>query len=300
MANLLNRLILAAMLPMAMLHAQEEESSSLDTKILKPSDVILITLKEDEKFVFEGPVDASGNVELPYVGKFKVAKLTPLQIEEKLQPMLLEQFYKRATVNVSIITQSPGVIYIYGAVENPGAVGLPVTNEMTVLQAIASAGNLTAWADPSAAYIVTRSPDGSETRIDIDLGEQLRLSGTQQGAMTMSDGQELYIPGRDPKDTQLLTSEPREVIVVGQVGTPGIIKIARGEQCTLMRAIFKAGGLGKFADADEDVTLIRYRGEDRTTKKINLDRIINKGFLHEDIDLEAGDMIIVGTEWFRL
>ena len=74
---------------------------------------------------------------------------------------------------------------------------------------------------------------------------------------------------------------------------PSIIQFAPGEQRTLMRAIFKAGGFNKFAKSKE-VRLIRYeKNKERIDKIYNVSKIIEEGYLNEDVELKPGDMVIV-------
>ena len=68
---------------------------------------------------------------------------------------------------------------------------------------------------------------------------------------------------------------------------------APGEERTLMRALFKAGGVTKFAK-DKAVKLIRYlKDGERDVQMIDAQAIIEEGHLDQDIDLQAGDMLIV-------
>jgi len=111
--------------------------------------------------------------------------------------------------------------------------------------------------------------------------------------MQMEPEDVLFVPGLSGDTKGIMTTDQCEIIVVGEVRASGIITFAPGEQRTLMRAIFKAGGFSKFAN-DKAVRLIRY-GKDnkRTEQKVNAAVVMDDGFLEKDIELRPGDMVIV-------
>ena len=103
----------------------------------------------------------------------------------------------------------------------------------------------------------------------------------------------LFVPALNGDTGQVITADVCQVIVVGEVLQAGMISFAPGEQRTVMRAIFKAGGLGKFAKS-KAVRLIRYgKNNTRTEQTINVAEIVEEGFLDKDVDLVPGDMLIV-------
>ena len=84
-------------------------------------------------------VDASGRVSMPLVGIIDVRGKTSYEvaryIEEKLQP-----YVKNPIVTVNVRSSASQVVTVDGAVEDPGL--FPVTNQMTLMRAIASAKGL--------------------------------------------------------------------------------------------------------------------------------------------------------------
>ena len=96
------------------------------------------------------------------------------------------------------------------------------------------------------------------------------------------------------------SSDTCEVMVVGEVRTPGIVSFAPGEQRTVMRAIFKAGGFDKFAKQNK-VRVIQYaKDKKRTDQILDATKIMDKGDLDSDIEIKPGDMIIVPQSTFKM
>ena len=269
-------------------------------------DELQILLKEDTDFQFRGRVEASGNVTLVYVGEVAAAGLTLGEFEDNLEKLLLEQYYNKVTLSVSVTKQAATHVYVYGAVQEPGAIELlSGSGRISVLQALGKVKGLTAWADPEGAYILRTNESGGQTKDPIDIKtilgrfSQKGLVRSEQGLVYLYAGDELYVPGRNQYDnSELLTTTPREVIVVGQVKVPGIQLFAPGEDATLMRAIFKAGGMTQFAQGSK-IKLIRYQEEERSVQVVNIDRVIEKGYIEEDVKLSAGDMIIVPQKFIN-
>jgi polysaccharide export outer membrane protein len=260
--------------------------------VIDVGDKLQILLKEDSEFQFRGVVDASGNVTLKYLGEVKAANYTLNEFETKLKEVLLENFYRKVTLNVSVVKQSATDVYVYGAVQEPGAIKIPDSGRISIPQTIAAVKGLTTWADPENSYILRADKSSNQAKEFINIQSTLN-SIIKENMVYLYAGDELYIPNQNQDDdSQILTTAPQEVIVVGQVGRPGIQLFDPGEEATIMRAIFKAGGLTQFAKGNE-VKLIRYRGKDRIIKVVNVDRIIEKGYLAEDVTLSSGDMIIV-------
>ncbi len=270
-----------------------------DQKVLIDiGDELQILLKEDAEFKFRGFVDDSGNITLDYVGEVSAAGYTISEFETLLKKILLDGFYNKVTLSVSVTKQASRYVFVYGAVQEPGAIEIPSSGRISIQQTLAAVKGLSMWADPQSAYILRANQRETQTKEYIDIQASLtRL--LKKNLVYLYGGDELYIPSlNQDDDSELLTTAPWEIIVVGQVRAPGIQLFAPGEDATLMRAIFKAGGMTQFAQGNE-VKLIRYQGEDRTIQIVNINRVIDKGYLNEDVDLKPGDMIIVPQKFIN-
>jgi len=269
-----------------------------ENTIIRIGDELQILLLEDEDFKFRGAVDDSGFITLNYVGDIQAADRSIRALKTNLERILLDKLYKKVTLSVSITKQAPGFVHVYGAVQQPGAIQLTSAGRISIPQTLAAVEGLTTWSDPQRAYILRANQGKEQTNEPIDIRQSFS-NISKDDATYLYAGDELYIPGINQNDdSQLLTTAPREVIVVGQVNLPGIQLFAPGEEATLMRAIFKAGGLNKFAQGSE-VKLIRYQGEERSVQVVDASKIVEKGFLEDDIKLNSGDMIIVPQKFIN-
>ena len=262
---------------------------------IRVGDLVNVTMTEDPEMLYHGEVDASGYIRLPYLGELKVVGTTESECARILKGRLEENMYRTATVAVRIIKRAPGVIYVYGAVKAPGPVALPELGNMTILQAISHVQGVTSWASPSETTVTRLNPiTQKREKIEVDLIAAFREIGGSQDIQLLADDV-IFVRAANVELSQVLSNEPYEVTVVGQVNNPGIVSFAPGELRTFMRAIFKAGNFTRFAKT-KSVRLVRYAEDNenkREVKTVDASRIIDEGYLEDDFELIPGDMIIV-------
>jgi len=80
------------------------------------------------------------------------------------------------------------------------------------------------------------------------------------------------------------------IYVQGEVREPGVYPIR--SQTTLSQVISMAGGFTEFAKEGK-IQVVRNRGGERETIKVNYNRIVSGQSPAQDIHLEPGDTIIV-------
>jgi polysaccharide export outer membrane protein len=277
-----------------------EEAALLAATVFGPGDTVRVSMVEDAEVTFEGPVSAVGTIPLPYLREFRIAGLTRDAAEAALSQALCKDLYQTATVSVALIAKlplppkPPGKVYAYGAITKPGVVELPPSGEISAMQLVSEIGGLTSWAAPQKAYIVREKGGGQPAeKIPLNLTEVFS-DAAPTAVVPFRDGDIFFVPGQAGSAAgQVMTNDDCQIIAVGEVNAPGIVRFSPGEQRTIMRAVFKAAGFTKFAK-DRAVRLIRY-GEDgsRTEQTVDVSEIIDEGFLDKDVTLLPGDMIIV-------
>ena len=109
-------------------------------------------------------VDEYGNIELPFIGKFKVVDMTPTQVQEEITKLYVPKYYAYLTVTVQSQTQR--VIYMQGEVRQPGV--QPYREDMTVLRVIMSGGGFTEFADKRNLVLTRGDKQMRVDCIDID------------------------------------------------------------------------------------------------------------------------------------
>lgn len=286
-------LLAAALVGMWSAACPGQEGTQTDSGTIAVADLVRILMHEDPEVMFEGVVSASGTIPIPYLGEFHLAGLTSAQAKKGLEQALCKDLYQAATMSVTLVRRAPGKVYVYGAVKKPGVVPLPENGRLSVLQLISEVENVTNWASPEDAYILRGGADKTaQKKIPVNLAK-IFAAATPDTDMQLEPEDVLFVPGLNGDIKGIMTTDNCEIIVVGEVQSPGIITFAPGEQRTLMRAVFKAGGFSKFAK-DKAVRLIRYgKNNSRTEEKVDAAVVMEDGFLDKDIELLPGDMVIV-------
>jgi len=124
--------------------------------VLRRGDSIIVYLKniprpEDIK----EEVDAIGYITLPYIGKIRVAGMSTSRAEDDIKAAYISGgYYKKIDV---IVVAEAGTYYVRGEVKRPG--GFPVSGDLTLVQAITSAGGYTDFAKPSKIKVIRDRQD---------------------------------------------------------------------------------------------------------------------------------------------
>jgi len=187
--------------------------TALDDKVpLEPGDRISFRVIEDQDAPSSMLVTDLGEVEFPYVGPVKVQGETCYQVAVKLKKILEVDYYKRATVIISLdivvgqekpqAPQAPHeVVWLVGQVRQVGPMEISPTEPTTVSQIIMRAGGFGDMADQRKVKIIHRA---DLTRVSAGLSPEID-SGTPQDAEVVDvkavfDGRSTLDPVVKPND----------------------------------------------------------------------------------------------------
>ncbi|NPA36050.1 MAG: sugar transporter [Chlorobi bacterium] len=136
-----------------------------------PTHGVTTTLNsEADQYVNGFSVDKDGNIVLPVLGKLHVAGLTLDEAYEVIQDQANE-FLINATVIVRLMNYKVTVI---GEVKRPGVYSV-YNNQVTVLEIIGRAGDITEFGDKKHILVIRPTEDGSKT-YEIDLTDKSVLT----------------------------------------------------------------------------------------------------------------------------
>lgn len=151
--------------------------------------------EEDPKPLF---VTDSGDLEVPYLGRFPAVGKTCKELARDLKAELEREYYYQATVIVAVdvMAKSRGKVYLVGPVRMPGPQEIPSDEVLTLSKAILRAGGFNDFADKHKVK-VTRRPAGAGTEksFTIDVGEVLE-KGRTESDLPLEAGDLIYVPER--------------------------------------------------------------------------------------------------------
>jgi polysaccharide export outer membrane protein len=168
-------------------------------------------------------VDNDGTIDMPYIGRVKLAGRTSREVEGEIRDRLGKDLLVNPSVSVEIIKYRSKSVFVEGQVRSPGEIVLEGNVSLTT--ALAKAGSLSL--DAGSYVIISRAGANGVTekikvsRADIE-------SGKAQNIM-LKDADTVFVP------------KAETFFVNGEVRSPGTYTWEEG--LTLERALTLAGGL---------------------------------------------------------
>ena len=107
------------------------------------ADKVRVTVFGEEALTGEFLVGGNGKISLPLIGETRAAGLTISEFQDEISDALRQGYITQPRVSAEVLNYRP--FYILGEVKNPGT--YPFTTELTVLNAVATAGGFTYRAD---------------------------------------------------------------------------------------------------------------------------------------------------------
>lgn len=141
--------------------------------VIGPEDVLHIAVWKEADLTATLPVRPDGKISLPLLNDVQAAGLTPIQLADSITEKL-KKFIADPRVTVVVATINSKRIYLVGEVAHTGA--LPMLPNMTVLQALASAG-INQFANTKKIYVL-RTENGKQQKLPVNYrklvkGEQI-------------------------------------------------------------------------------------------------------------------------------
>ena len=112
--------------------------------LIGPLDTIQVDVFNVPDLSREMQVDASGRISMPLVGTIEASGKTAGELAEAIEAALRGRYVRNPEVTVNIKSSVSQVVTVDGQVVEPGL--YPVTNQMTLMRAIASAKGLAEFA----------------------------------------------------------------------------------------------------------------------------------------------------------
>ncbi len=112
--------------------------------LIGPLDTIEVDVFNVPELSREMQVDASGRISMPLVGTIDARGRTAGELASAIEEALSDGYVRDPEVTINILSSVSQVVTIDGQVVEPGL--YPVTNQMTLLRAVASARGLSEFA----------------------------------------------------------------------------------------------------------------------------------------------------------
>jgi protein involved in polysaccharide export with SLBB domain len=249
--------------------------------VIKPGNVIEITVQEYPTYSGRFIVSAEGTIEYPLLPSAVVANLSTAELVNELT-YKLAKLVNNPLVSVTIIEKPEITVKVLGQVIKPGPV-LTYTGS-TIQEVLQLAGGPLPQSDLSRIKIVRKNASDENAEY-YDLNNFLKNGNVDN------------MPVLNADDAVIVLSEERnrKVKVIGAVVKPGFYDIEG--KINIFELIYLTGGPAEKAD----LSRIRrfFRHEDKTMEEVvNVQSYLDKGKMDDIPVVGEGDVIIVYARWF--
>lgn len=258
-----------------------------------PDDLLTITLWDGDKSTpYTTVVRPDGKISYSYMDDITVAGHTSHEVDEMLTNAL-KKYIRNPRIDVVVKEYRSKTALLFGQINRldtaisgigTGPGKYPLTGKIRILDLIVMAGGPIsgeefANADLRRVEVVRK---GKSYTINL---YQAMFQGNVSQNIVIDDGDIVTVPE--------LPTYGERVYVFGEVATQGIYRLK--DAYDLLAAVSKAGGTTRVA-VDSDVKIIRGYEKNREKPIIlsaNLDEILKKGDIVQNIPLQNGDVVYV-------
>jgi len=145
------------------------------------------------------------------------------------------------------------------------------------------------WRDKDlSAPEVTVRPDG---KVTLPLLNDVQASGRTPEELgdAIREAARKFV--EDPNPTVIVKEiKSRRVFITGRIEKPGPYPL--NGKTTILQLIAMAGGLREFVDG-KNITLMRSEKDKQTVFDFNYQDVVKKRYVHQNIELKPGDVVVV-------
>jgi|HubBroStandDraft_6_1064221.scaffolds.fasta_scaffold08790_3 polysaccharide export outer membrane protein len=157
--------------------------------VIGPQDVLDISVWKEPELTRPVPVRPDGRISMPLLNDVQAAGKTPLQLAADITAGL-KKFVTDPQVTVIVTTINSQRVFILGEVNRAGA--YPLLPNMTVLQALSSAGGFTIYANLKKIYLL-RVEDGKQIKHPFNYKDVLAGKAADQNIFVKA-GDTIVVP----------------------------------------------------------------------------------------------------------
>jgi protein involved in polysaccharide export with SLBB domain len=167
-------------------------------KKLSAGDQVTLEIVEDRAGGFPRVVTATGELDVPPLGKVRVSGKTATDAAASIKQLLERDYYYTATVRLSIDQVSKGIVQqgsvqLSGQVRMVGPQMLIAGESLTVTGALLKAGGLTEWGNARKVQVARQNKDGTTEKFEVDF-KKITETGDVRSDPILQDGDRIFVP----------------------------------------------------------------------------------------------------------
>lgn len=169
----------------------EGPAAAVDTPsdyVIGADDTLHVSVWKEPDLTATLPVRPDGKISLPLLNDVPAAGLSPMQLAASITDKL-KKYISDPRVTVVVTAMNSRRIFVTGEVAHPGA--MPLLPNMTVLQALASAG-FTQFANVKGIYLL-RTENGRQGKLPFNYKEVVKGKRSEENIM-LKPGDTIVVP----------------------------------------------------------------------------------------------------------
>lgn len=264
-------LLISALLAAVGILSAAEDSSY----VLRPNDSISLAVYEEPDLSVQVRILKTGDASFPLIGSVRIGGISIAAASAKIRDLYAKDYLVDPKLTLTVNDYATEFISVIGAVRSPGQIPMPVSGNLDLASAMATAGGPSEIADTNNIQLVRASGGANSYSI---------------AAIQGASGRVRLGPG----DRIIVNQSPyvgKSVSLLGQVRRTGPLAFPLSGRLDLVTAIGQAGGLTDLANPRR-VTINR-RGSVTT---VDFREISQRG--DQPILLQPDDVITVAERLF--
>ena len=177
----------------------QERMSVVDPdKKLSAGELVTVEIVEDREGGLARVVTATGELDVPPLGRVRVAGKSAADAAVSIKQLLEKDYYYTATVRLSIDQVSrtavqQGSVQLSGFVRGVGQITLIAGEPLTVTAAILKAGGIGEWGNPRKVQVTRQKKDGTIETFVVDF-KKITETGDVRADLILQDGDRIHVP----------------------------------------------------------------------------------------------------------
>lgn len=260
-------------------------SVKLNRKIMA-GDRLRISIVEAPEMSREYAVAGDGTVDIDLLGRIEIAELSGDEAASRIETLLEKDYFKQATVSVEVSSYVEGNIIIMGEVSHPGPIPFKGDEILSLVEAIAQSGGLTARAAGKEVRIL-------RLKLGSGLERKIITVDVQTMMTTLDFSQDQFLRPRDMIIVPALGQGEGsgEFLVLGEVHGAGFHPYVKG--LDVIRAISKVGGFNPEANLTNARILRPDARGGYGIVPVDLARLFNAADMAQNVPMQAGDILFI-------
>jgi polysaccharide export outer membrane protein len=167
---------------------KQEQATASESYVIGPDDTLHVSVWKEPDLTETVPVRSDGKISMPLLNDVQAAGLTATQLAESITTKL-KKYLEDPRVTIVVTGMNSQRVYVMGEVNHTGA--MPLTPDMTVLQALASAG-FTQFANTKGIYVL-RTESGKQVKLPFNYKQVIKGEAMNQN-IALKPGDTIVVP----------------------------------------------------------------------------------------------------------